>query len=73
MSDRSSNGATMTCPICQRKIELSEKGTRFAPFCSDRCKLIDLGRWLTGKYQISVKDVDEEDGGNEPQLKNEDD
>jgi endogenous inhibitor of DNA gyrase (YacG/DUF329 family) len=26
------------------------------PFCSERCKLIDLGRWLDGKYQISADD-----------------
>jgi endogenous inhibitor of DNA gyrase (YacG/DUF329 family) len=25
------------------------------PFCSERCKLIDLGRWLGGKYQIPVE------------------
>jgi hypothetical protein len=30
------------------------------PFCSERCKLIDLGRWLGGKYQIPVVDPDEE-------------
>jgi uncharacterized protein len=28
------------------------------PFCSERCKLIDLGRWLDGKYQIPVVDDD---------------
>jgi uncharacterized protein len=27
----------------------------FYPFCSERCKLIDLGRWLDGKYQIQVE------------------
>ena len=33
------------------------------PFCSERCKLIDLGRWLDGKYQIPVAadDRDESD------------
>jgi hypothetical protein len=30
------------------------------PFCSDRCKLIDLGRWLDGKYQIAVAGDDED-------------
>jgi uncharacterized protein len=30
------------------------------PFCSDRCKLIDLGRWLDGKYQIPVAGDDED-------------
>ena len=31
------------------------------PFCSDRCRLIDLGNWLDGKYQIPV--AEEEDDG----------
>jgi hypothetical protein len=30
------------------------------PFCSDRCKLIDLGRWLDGKYQIPVAEQDDD-------------
>jgi endogenous inhibitor of DNA gyrase (YacG/DUF329 family) len=32
------------------------------PFCSDRCRLIDLGRWLDGKYQIPVVEEDEDAG-----------
>jgi endogenous inhibitor of DNA gyrase (YacG/DUF329 family) len=33
------------------------------PFCSDRCRLVDLGRWLDGKYQIPVVEDEDEDGG----------
>lgn len=29
--------------------------TKFFPFCSERCKLIDLGGWLDGKYRIISK------------------
>ena len=46
----------MQCPICQKPIdenELSKPASTF-PFCSDRCRLIDLGRWLSGKYQITT-------------------
>jgi len=51
---------TMTCPICKKAVEdPAEDAERFLPFCSDRCRLIDLGRWLTGKYQIPVDDADE--------------
>jgi endogenous inhibitor of DNA gyrase (YacG/DUF329 family) len=39
------------CPICRKKGEWW-KG-RFAPFCSGRCKLIDLGKWLGGEHAIS--------------------
>jgi endogenous inhibitor of DNA gyrase (YacG/DUF329 family) len=44
----------MQCPICKKPVEegdLNKLGSTF-PFCSDRCRLIDLGRWLSGKYQI---------------------
>jgi len=31
------------------------------PFCSERCKLIDLGRWLDGRYQVPVQKEDEDE------------
>ena len=55
----------MRCPICKKPIpdptaELSPTSARaYFPFCSDRCKLIDLGRWLDGKYQVPVVEIDE--------------
>ena len=50
----------MLCPICKHQVDESEKDRKgsFFPFCSERCKLIDLGRWLGGKYQIPVKQED---------------
>jgi len=46
------------CPICGKP---AEPATR--PFCSDRCKQVDLNRWLSGAYAIPVKsDDDDEDG-----------
>jgi hypothetical protein len=49
----------MRCPICQRDVtEPAPDAPRGAfPFCSDRCKLIDLGRWLGGWYQIPVREL----------------
>jgi endogenous inhibitor of DNA gyrase (YacG/DUF329 family) len=54
----------MLCPICKREVDESAKGQKggFFPFCSERCKLIDLGRWLSGKYQIPVRPQDNPDG-----------
>jgi endogenous inhibitor of DNA gyrase (YacG/DUF329 family) len=40
----------MTCPICKRPADLSPKN-RFRPFCSERCQLIDLGKWVAGDYE----------------------
>lgn len=40
----------MKCPICRKPVQLSDP---FLPFCSERCKLLDLGNWSSGKYVIS--------------------
>jgi len=46
----------MRCPICKRPVDDKQMGQRgsFYPFCSERCRLIDLGRWLGEKYQIPI-------------------
>jgi endogenous inhibitor of DNA gyrase (YacG/DUF329 family) len=47
----------MNCPICKRPVPVPDADHKVKssyPFCSERCKLIDLGRWLDGKYQIPV-------------------
>ncbi|MHB8816631.1 MAG: DNA gyrase inhibitor YacG [Steroidobacteraceae bacterium] len=38
------------CPTCDREIDWSQSPYR--PFCSERCRLIDLGAWLTEKHSI---------------------
>lgn len=58
----------MKCPICKQPVpeqERQRKGS-FYPFCSQRCKLIDLGRWLGGKYQIPVVEEDESRPDDQP-------
>jgi len=39
------------CPTCRREIDWS--AAEFRPFCSERCRLIDLGAWLTEKHSIA--------------------
>ena len=39
------------CPICKKEVA---PGTVDFPFCSERCRLIDLGNWASGKYAIST-------------------
>jgi endogenous inhibitor of DNA gyrase (YacG/DUF329 family) len=54
----------MLCPICHKEVVEPMPGLPRGnlPFCSERCKLIDLGRWLGGKYQIPVEiSPDDED------------
>ena len=43
------------CPQCGRQAEWS-KDNPFRPFCSQRCKLIDLGAWADGSYRLPVDD-----------------
>lgn len=40
---------TVKCPICRK--EVSRENPEF-PFCSERCRIIDLGNWATEKYVI---------------------
>jgi uncharacterized protein len=40
----------MRCPICKKKVAL---GDLEFPFCSERCRIIDLGNWSAEKYVIS--------------------
>ena len=51
------------CPICERDMEGERSDWPQFPFCSPRCKTIDLGRWLGGKYQIPVTKDDEAHDG----------
>jgi len=49
--------ASVTCPICGRAMEVQDLSAwpQF-PFCSPRCKTIDLGRWLSGRYAIPAEE-----------------
>ena len=40
----------MRCPICRKRVQRDDP---FMPFCSDRCRVIDLGNWASEKYVIS--------------------
>jgi len=46
------------CPICKKAVKCTDPDS---PFCSDRCRVIDLGKWSSGAYVISspVKDAEE--------------
>lgn len=39
-----------TCPICKKATPW--EGNPWRPFCSERCKLIDLGKWAMGDYRV---------------------
>jgi endogenous inhibitor of DNA gyrase (YacG/DUF329 family) len=43
------------CPRCRKKTEYSATNP-FRPFCSERCRLIDLGQWAEESYRIPTQD-----------------
>jgi hypothetical protein len=47
---------TVKCPTCQKQVEWSKSST-FRPFCSDRCRLIDLGEWASEKHAIAAEPI----------------
>ena len=50
----------MRCPVCKKNVE--REGNPFRPFCSERCKLIDLDNWLEERYRISARVDSGEEG-----------
>jgi hypothetical protein len=40
----------MKCPICKKEVAL---GAPDFPFCSERCRMLDLGKWASEEYRIS--------------------
>lgn len=51
------------CPQCGAPVAWGPDAT-FRPFCSERCRLIDLGAWAEGRYRIPA--VDPPDGDESP-------
>ena len=55
---------TIRCPICERQFDPAT--TPAMPFCSERCRQIDLGRWLRESYSVPVEKRDDDDAGEAP-------
>lgn len=51
------------CPICKNTTTWEENPWR--PFCSERCKMIDLGKWASEEYRVGGKETDEESPSSE--------
>jgi endogenous inhibitor of DNA gyrase (YacG/DUF329 family) len=48
-------GVLMKCPICRQ--DVAWEGNPNRPFCSERCRLIDLGNWASEKYSLPSEEV----------------
>jgi endogenous inhibitor of DNA gyrase (YacG/DUF329 family) len=51
------NAKLLKCPTCGMLVRMKDEGF---PFCSDRCRKIDLGKWASGVYKISSPILDPE-------------
>jgi hypothetical protein len=45
---------SLKCPTCKKLIQWND--SPFRPFCSERCRLIDLGAWSSGDYRIPASE-----------------
>ena len=50
----------VTCPTCKKRISY-DRSNPFRPFCSERCKLIDLGAWASEERTIAGRPVNEDE------------
>jgi endogenous inhibitor of DNA gyrase (YacG/DUF329 family) len=50
---------TVRCPTCSKQFD--PQASRALPFCSERCRRIDLGRWLDEDISIPFRELEEED------------
>lgn len=62
---------TVNCPYCGRPVPWTE-ASRWRPFCSERCRLIDMGAWLNEEHRISDEQTDSPAGGTDGPGKNAD-
>lgn len=51
----------VSCPQCGKEV-VWEAQNRYRPFCSERCKLIDLGQWANEGYRVPVDEQPDQPG-----------
>ncbi|WP_037586060.1 DNA gyrase inhibitor YacG [Stenoxybacter acetivorans] len=51
---------TVICPVCGKSVQWLPEN-RFRPFCSERCKLIDLGAWINENYPLKAEELPAQD------------
>lgn len=48
-----------SCPSCKKPVATRAAGNATYPFCSPRCRAVDLGRWLGEEYRVPDRQADE--------------
>ncbi|MFO1519943.1 MAG: DNA gyrase inhibitor YacG [bacterium] len=57
---------TVKCPLCRQ--EISWENNPFRPFCSERCKIRDLGHWASGDYAVPGESASPPETDGEPPV-----
>ena len=50
------------CPICDGAVKPRAENASY-PFCTARCKMIDLGKWMNEEYRVPVEELEEDEVG----------
>jgi uncharacterized protein len=56
--------STVRCPVCEKPFDSEQ--TESMPFCSDRCRQIDLARWLDERYKLPLERPEDADDNELP-------
>jgi endogenous inhibitor of DNA gyrase (YacG/DUF329 family) len=56
--------AVILCPVCHQPFDPEKAGSM--PFCSERCRMVDLGRWLDERYSLPIEHSHDHDDGKVP-------
>ncbi|HKB76169.1 MAG TPA: DNA gyrase inhibitor YacG [Myxococcales bacterium] len=60
----------LRCPTCRAEVKPRGENPSF-PFCTPRCRAVDLGRWFTGEYRVAgehaAQEAEKERGDEEPE------
>jgi len=59
MNDLTEKAPLVSCPTCGKEVPWDARN-KYRPFCSERCKLMDLGQWATESYRVAGEPLNEE-------------
>jgi endogenous inhibitor of DNA gyrase (YacG/DUF329 family) len=61
-------GRVVKCPQCKADVPWTPE-SKWRPFCSERCKMIDLGAWAAERYRVETPETPEMPAGGDPNEK----